>query len=316
MLRLAAKAGTRKVAILRYHSVLPEPEIFGGSIGSGITHSAESFAQQIQFIASKCRPVTLDQVCAFLQGREELPCGAVAITFDDGFADNLEVAAPILAHYGVPAAFYLAVDYIENRMQPWYVRLRNAFTVSKVSRWEVEGGTGFEMSDEEQRRQAFLDSTRKCAKLCRVSQEKLLSEIETKLEVEPFAVPVMLTWSGARELISQGHIVGSHTLSHPNLAYIKSDELRDEIVSSKTEIEKQVGSPVTHFSYPSPILEPHYSDDSMEIIRSAGYLSAVTCRRGTVMRGDNNLTLKRVFAPQTLSAFEWALENSLMGRVV
>jgi peptidoglycan/xylan/chitin deacetylase (PgdA/CDA1 family) len=316
VLRLASKAGARRVVILRYHSVLSDPKEFDGSIGSGIIHSSMIFAQQMQLVASKYHPVTLDQVCAFLSGEKDLPRGAVVTTFDDGFADNLEIAAPILSRYGIPAAFYLAVDYIGNHTQAWYVRLRNAFTVSKVPQWKTDDSATFNLSVPEERRQAFLDSSRRCAKLCRAPQEELLGAIEKELNVAPFAVPVMLTWDGARELIRQGHIVGSHSLSHPNLAFVNRQELTDEIVASKAEIEKNVGCPVAHFSYPSPIMEPHFSSDSVEVTQKANYRTAVTCQSGPVERGDNTLSLKRIFAPQTFAEFEWALENSFLGRIV
>lgn len=316
LLRLASRAGVRRVAILRYHSVLRNPEEFAGSIGAGIIHSETNFAAHMELIASKYHPVSLDQVCAFTRGEADLPTRAVAVTFDDGFADNLEIAGPILARYGIQAAIYLAVDYIGNQPPPWYVRLRHAFSVSKVPKWRNGENAVWEMNVPAQRRQAFLDSSRKCARLCRVSQEKLLAEIEGRLEVAPFAVPVMLTWEGARELIRQGHIIGSHTLSHPNTAYVGGAELTAELVDSKAQIEAKIQTEVKHFSYPSPIMEPHYSAESIAGTRSAGYQSAVTCTPGAVVRGDNSLTLKRVFAQPTATELDWTLENAFVGRSV
>ena len=316
LLRMASHAGTRKVAVLRYHSVLPAPEEFAGSIGSGIIHSERAFAEQMELISTRYRPVSLDQVHAFAQGGADLPHRSVAITFDDGFADNLEVAGPIMARYGIPSAIYLAVDYIGNQPPPWYVRLRNAFSVTKLPEWRADENNAFDLGHPEQRKEAFRSASRQCAKLCREPQEKLLAEIEGRLEVTPFTVPVMLTWEGARELIRQGHIIGSHTLSHPNIAYIKGQELTDELVDSKTAIEKNIGAEVKHFSYPLPIMEPHYSDASVAITRSAGYQTAVTCSPGPVMRGDDSLRMKRVYAQQTLAELEWTLENIFVGRSV
>lgn len=316
LMRLASRAGKRKIAVLRYHSVLQNPDDFGESIGSGIIHSSQVFAKQMQMIASRYHPVSLDEVCAFARGEADLPLYSVAITFDDGFADNLEVAAPLLARYGIPASIYLAADYIGNRLPPWYCRLRHAFAVSTIREWAVDGDAVFDMSDRAQRRQAFLDSSRKCAKLCRVPQEELLAEIQTKLKVEPFATPVMLTWEGVRELLRQGHIIGSHTLSHPNLAYIGGNDMTNEITASKLEIERNTQTEIKHFSYPSPIMEPHYSDETVMMTRRAGYHSAVTCNKGAVVRGDDTLKLKRMFAPQALPDLEWALENIFIGRSV
>ena len=316
LLRLASRAGARKVAVLRYHSVLRRPEEFAGSIGAGIIHSDRNFAEQMELIAASYNPVSLDQVCAFTSGDADLPQRSVAITFDDGFADNLEVAGPILARCGIPAAIYLAVDYIGNQPPPWYVRLRYAFSVTRLPQWQGDRETAFDLTEPEQRREAFRDASRQCAKLCRKPQERLLAEIEVQLDIEPFSVPVMLTWEGARELIRQGHTIGSHTLSHPNVAYIDAAELTEELVASKAQIEKNTRTEVGHFSYPSPIMEPHYSDRAVAVTESAGYRSAVTCRPGPVVRGDSRLTLKRVFAQQTRAELEWTLENVFLGRSV
>lgn len=240
----------------------------------------------------------------------------MAITFDDGFVDNLEVAAPILARFGVPAAFYLAVDYIGNRVPPWYVRLRHAFYASKVREWRVDENMTLDMTLPKQRYQAFFNASTKCAQLCREAQEKLLAEIETTLKVESFSAPVMLTWENARNLLRLGHIIGSHTLSHPNLTYVSGQELVNELTHSKSEIEKHLHTTITHFSYPSPILEPHYSSRTIEETKAAGYRSAVTCSNGAVVRGDDSLCLKRISAPPTVSELEWALENNFVGRSV
>lgn len=67
-LRLASRKGARKVAILRYHSILHTPEDFGESIGSGIIHSSQDFSAQMELLASKYNPVSLDEVCAFVAG--------------------------------------------------------------------------------------------------------------------------------------------------------------------------------------------------------------------------------------------------------
>ncbi len=316
LMRMASRKMPRSAAILRYHSVLSAPEDFSISIGSGIIHSAAVFSRQMEQIASSYHPVSLDQVCAFVRGETNLPPRSVAITFDDGFADNLEIAAPILARYGIPASIYLAVDYIGNRVQPWYCRLRNAFFSSTVRQWKVDENTLFDMTVPKQRYQAFLDSSRKCAKLCRTHQEDSLAQIESRLDVEPFTKPVMLTWEGVRQLIRQGHIIGSHTLSHPNVAYIGPHDLSNELVASKAEIEKHTTTTVHHFSYPSPIMEPHYTNESTAAARAAGYISAVTCTTGTAMQGDNALTLKRISAKQTPLELEWALENAFLGRFV
>ena len=102
----------RGVAILRYHSVQPEPGRYEYSIGSGIIHSCKVFQEQMEIVARHYVPVTLDDILKFLLGETAPPRRSVAVTFDDGYADNYEFALPVLARAGVPAAFYVAVGSI------------------------------------------------------------------------------------------------------------------------------------------------------------------------------------------------------------
>src|SRR5262249_348286 len=65
-------------------------------------------------------PVTLDDLAAFVRGERAMPRRCVAVTFDDGFADNFEIAAPILNRAGIKAAFYITVGCIEPVRLPWF----------------------------------------------------------------------------------------------------------------------------------------------------------------------------------------------------
>jgi len=94
----------RSAAILMYHSVMENPrsaELFLGEIG----HSLRVFRSQMELLADKYHPVSLEQIQNFVLGNTELPPRSVAVTFDDGYQDNYEVAAPILKQVGVPATF-------------------------------------------------------------------------------------------------------------------------------------------------------------------------------------------------------------------
>ena len=85
-----------RVMILRYHSVRDQPAELDAYISCGITHSASLFRAQMEYVARTCHPVTLDEIPEYVTGARPIPKRAVAITFDDGFRDNYEIAAPIL----------------------------------------------------------------------------------------------------------------------------------------------------------------------------------------------------------------------------
>src|SRR5438105_7020563 len=101
-LRVAARLRYKGIAILMYHSVMEEPEKEKKTLG-GIIHSTKVFRGQMDLIARKYNPVSLDEVLRFTEGEQDLPPRSVVVTFDDGYADNYEVAATVLAETGIPA---------------------------------------------------------------------------------------------------------------------------------------------------------------------------------------------------------------------
>ncbi|PQP33293.1 hypothetical protein C6A37_13665, partial [Desulfobacteraceae bacterium SEEP-SAG9] len=71
----------------------------------------------------------------FLKFKKRIPKKAVAVTFDDGYRDNFEMAAPILDYFGIKATFYIATATIECLTPPWYVKLRHAIWETKEKEW-------------------------------------------------------------------------------------------------------------------------------------------------------------------------------------
>lgn len=311
-----AKLHGQQVVILRYHSVLHDPAEHANSIGSGIIHSSATFAQQMEYLARTCNPVSMDEVFDFVCGARSVSPRSIAVTFDDGFEDNLSVAVPLLNRYGVPAAIYVIADCIKSI--PWYCSLRYIFAnTERQSFVDPFCGRTKDLSGPLKRREAFLACSRVCASTPRSEIDAVIAMLEEMLDVEYRPVrPIMLSWDGVREIIQQGHTIGSHSLSHPNMAHISTEELQDQMIISRRILEEQTCSPIRHFSYPSPILEPHWTESTVDVCRTAGYDTAVTCTGGSIHLGDRPLSLKRIFVPYTLDDFTWALENMFAGRIV
>jgi peptidoglycan/xylan/chitin deacetylase (PgdA/CDA1 family) len=314
VLRLAQKTG---VAVLMYHSVKEAPAEHANTLG-GIVHATSIFKQQMELLSSRCTPVTMDDVLQFVQGEKELPKQCFAVTFDDGYADNAEIAAPILEKLGIPGAFYLTVGYIETGKLPWVARIRHAFATSEQKSWTAPNGVSYSLADSNARHLAFGEACRHLGGLAGIEQEREVHEVEVQLRVlAPSQPDLMLTWERARALARRGHIVGSHTVSHPNLAHVKDDViLRNELAESKRQLDAQLGISVRHFSYPVPVLTPHWNPHTLDATREIGYATAVTTMPGLVYRDDNALSLRRVRAANDMAEFRWVLENSLAGRAV
>lgn len=318
MPRAVGRVRAPRVAILRYHSVQAVPGAFADTIGEGIIHSASLFADQMEIVSRGFNVVTMDDILLWLQGAHPIPRRAVAVTFDDGFADNFTVAAPLLERFGLRAAFYVTVRSIGTNHQPWFCRLRHAFARTSVDTWNVGHDPGvFNLRDADVRRSAFLAACERCAVLTEEGQDEFLDSVERNLNVPelPSNPSLMMDWDQVADLRKAGHIIGSHTMTHPNLAQISEEEARLELMDSKTMLESRLADRIGHFSYPSPILEPHCSVATTRVVKEAGYASGVTCLRGTIGRRNDPLCLPRISAPKDVDEFHWVLETSLAGHV-
>ncbi|MBZ5683735.1 MAG: polysaccharide deacetylase family protein [Acidobacteriia bacterium] len=304
-------------AILMYHSVMPDPAAHADSLG-GIIHAQSEFRAQMELLARDYHPMTLDAVVEGLNGGKDLPSRSVVVTFDDGYTDNAEVAMPILNQLGIAATFYVTVDCVEQRTLPWPSRLRFAFRKTKLRTWTDSRAKSWQLDDSDSCERAYLASCDNCCQLSGKVQEDFVRSTEEQLQA---AAPgdlssLMMSYDQIRSLARHGHIVGSHTMTHPNMAYIPEQDAKAEFAESKQHLERELKATIKHFSYPCPAMTPHWNEKTVAQSRSVGYDSAVTTNGGVTRRGDNPLSLKRIRPTKTAEGLRWNLECAFAGRAV
>jgi peptidoglycan/xylan/chitin deacetylase (PgdA/CDA1 family) len=272
----------------------------------------------MEMLARDYHPISLDRAVKHLRDGEDLPRRSVVVTFDDGYADNHDVAMPILNQCDVPATFYVTVDCIENKRLPWPSRLRFAFRRTNATSWTDPQTKSWSLGTPGSREEAFLAACDSCCQFSGATQEEFIRRVEQDLQsfLPDHADSPMMSYDQLRELTGHGHIVGSHTMTHPNMAYLKEDEAQRELADSKRQLEAQLGAPIKHFSYPCPALSPHWSERTVEQSRALGYETAVTTNSGLTRRGDNPLCLKRLHPTKTVEGLRWNLESAFAGRAV
>jgi peptidoglycan/xylan/chitin deacetylase (PgdA/CDA1 family) len=219
----------------------------------------------------------LDELVARAEQKEPIPAGCIAVTFDDGYADNYEYARPILRAHGVKATFFVATGHVGTGRLLWFDEVLYAF--ARTRKRSVQFGwltRAVPLGSEQQRVEAAFDALRILRSVGTIQLATALEELFTALGVErPGEDPrVMLNWAQVRELLQDGHRVGSHTVSHAILSQLQPREMEREIVESKRAIEDQTGQRVTTFAYPSG--RPcDYGSGLGPMLRRAGYHAAV-----------------------------------------
>ncbi len=317
LLGMAGRLHGRSAAILMYHSVMEDPRSEDAFLG-GIGHSRGVFRGQMELLARRYHPVSLDEITQFVKGSGELPHRSVAVTFDDGYTDNYEIAAPILKEVGIPATFYATIDCVERHRLPWPSHVRFVFRKTKKGNWVDSSGGTWPLRNDTERESALLRSCDECCVLAGIAQDEYVSRLANELDIQIPAESgaLMMDYDQMKSLTKQGHIIGSHTLTHPNMAYLKPETARRELAESKLRLEQGLEAPVAHFAYPCPALSPHWTEQTVVASREAGYETAVTTDRGLVREDDNALQLNRIRPTKTVQGLWWNLECAFAGRLV
>jgi peptidoglycan/xylan/chitin deacetylase (PgdA/CDA1 family) len=110
--QLGQRAVPASVPILLYHSVTTED----GGLMHRYTLPPATFRAHMEWIAErKFSTMTVSEYAAALRGEATLPARPLVVTFDDGYADFLEGAAPALAEYGIRGTLYVTTAAIGDR---------------------------------------------------------------------------------------------------------------------------------------------------------------------------------------------------------
>lgn len=221
--------------VLLYHGVRPTRDILSPDIRH--KHVPEYvFEWHMRILRRIFHVISLREAVAAIKAKSPLPWNTCVITFDDGYANNAEIAAPILKKYSLPATFFLTTEFVDQKMQLWVDRFENAF---------------FKLHDH----QPLADAKERdrLKKLPADQRERLLQELEQKAGTQQTKADLhrAMTWDQARALHADGFEIGAHTKTHPILSLCTKTDMQDELSTSKARIEKELQSPCIHFAYPN-----------------------------------------------------------------
>lgn len=103
--------------------------------------------------------------------------------------------------------------------------------------------------------------------------------------------------------LAAGHEIGSHTVSHPALTRLSRSQAAQEISASRQQLQRITATPVAHFCYPFG----DHNDLTVDLVREAGYESAVTTCRGPAVPGSDRLRLPRISINRGRGLFKYGL---------
>lgn len=279
--------------ILIFHRVLPQPDpLFPGDI------DAARFDRLCAWLKRNFTVLPLDQAVA-LQDREALPAGALAITFDDGYADNHDVAMPILQRHGLCATFFIASGFLDGGCM-WNDRVIEAVRRTRLERLDLgeisEGVLGSYELGSVAARQAAIQAIISKAKYLAVEPRLRLVDAVLRAAGVPLPRDLMLSTEQLRGMRRGGMQIGAHTLSHPILAVADAQAQRTEIEGSRQQLESLLDERIGLFAYPNGKRGSDYNDLSVDIVRRLGFDAAVSTHPGVYTKSSDRFQIPR-FTP-------------------
>jgi peptidoglycan/xylan/chitin deacetylase (PgdA/CDA1 family) len=278
----------------------------------GLCVTPENFAEQLTVLKQYTHPISLQElVQAHREGN--LPHRAVAITFDDGYVDNLIYAKPILEKYNIPATFFITTGNLGQEKEFWWDELEQVLLTPKplplklsleikgeIYHWELEEYNNSKLDSNIKAWQAkkgarlflYYSLWQKLQPLLAKNRDRILQKIYTWAEITPQTRPYYrplqpqeLPFLATKNLIE----IGAHTLNHPFLSNLILESQREEIKTSKKYLEVILKSPVTSFSYPFG----KYTLDTVSLVKTMGFICACTTKPETVWYKSDSFQLPR-----------------------
>lgn len=290
LLHGVSPGASRGLSILIYHRVLAKKDpLFPAEM------DAVEFENQIRMLKSCFNVIPLIDAVRHAKAGT-LPPRAACITFDDGYADNAEVALPILLRHGISSTFFVATGFL-NGGRMWndtIIELVRATTAEAIDATSL--GLGLHPTATTEQRQQAISALIKQLKYLSFNDRAAQVDQLSKLSKIDFTTNLMMTSDQVMNLRRAGMDIGGHTVLHPILAKLPPDQARAEIVRGKEMLEEIISEPVRLFAYPNGKPDSDYKAAHVAMVRELGFEGAVSTSWGAQRNNDDVFQLPR-FSP-------------------
>lgn len=303
--RLRRRHNDQCINIVAYHSVSANDNIF--TVGTTLRHDPSEFERQMDYLAENYNPMSIEAIVDMIERGEPLR-RAVAITIDDGMADSLRHAAPVLIRRRMPVTIFTVTSVIGNTDLMWQHKLT----------WLISQGLGEKVKEamvtegypaapdgmgvDQYARQNYR------ADLPEILESLVRATGSTGPAIAAKARPYLEAEEMARAEAEFVHF-GNHTHTHAILANLDEAGQRSELVQARDTIRDITGRAPIAVAYPFG-LKRHYNAISRRLVAETGHRAALDARRRLNLSGVDPFNLSRKPAPcGSQQQFEQAIED-------
>lgn len=280
-----------RLTIMIFHRVVAEPDPLQPR-----EPTVEVFFDRMRRLKQVFNVLPLDEAARRLR-EGTLPPRAASITFDDGYADNLTLATPVLQKLGLHGTFFVATGFLDGG------RMFNDTVVEAIRRSNRPSvrpripGTDLgelDLSTVQAKRAAVARLLPAVKPLLPDQRVEVTEALARELTDQPLPDDLMMSTAQLRALGDSGMAIGGHTVSHPILARMNNQAAAEEIDIGRKQLERVLGRRVALFAYPNGRPMQDYSPHQAALVRELGFDAAVSTQRGAAWSGSDPFQLPRV----------------------
>jgi peptidoglycan/xylan/chitin deacetylase (PgdA/CDA1 family) len=257
--------------------------------------------------------LSLEDAILALKNNEPLPKKAVVFTMDDGYHEQMTVAAPIFLEFDCPVTFFVITDMLDKSLWPWDARI--AWLINNSPRRTLN----IQFDDETLKLDIGTTNKKHLAR-ARVRdyiKETDAENIDTELQQLAIAAGIDLpettpplydtaNWELARELEKQGVRFAPHSKTHRILSKMSAESAKHEIEHAWQRLNEELSRPLNVFCYPTGRLYD-FGPREKTLLRENGFIGAVSTIPGYLATSGNEkpdlFSLPRFDLPGSMTDF-------------
>jgi peptidoglycan/xylan/chitin deacetylase (PgdA/CDA1 family) len=288
-----------RLSVLIFHRVLAEPDAL-------FPHEmhARRFDALMGMLGRAFQVLTIGDAHA-CRAAGRLPPRAMSITFDDGYADNAELALPILRRHGLAATFFVSTGFLDGGRM-WNDTVIEALRACRAESVDLGclGLGRLSLVGTEQRRTAIDLVLPKVKYMSLQAREQAIADLLAACGHPALPEGLMMRPGQVQALHAAGMEIGGHTVRHPILTTLPDDSAFDEIDRGRRQLQQITDAAVEVFAYPNGRPQRDYDERHARMARRAGFRCAVSTAPGTVTERNDDFHWPR-FTPWDPTNLRW-----------
>lgn len=225
----------------------------------------------------------------FLKAREVGNGGSgkrVIFTLDDGYRDQLSIAAPVFERHACPATIFLITDFIDRHDWLWDDKIE--YILKNTEKDEINFKINHQSVKLTHNKGNYSEAVHQAREFCKKNpgyilrefMEVLAKEAEIRVPDEPPKEYQPLTWDMAHEWEKKGISFGSHGLNHAILSTLEENEVASQLSASWKRLSEEVQAPSPAFCYPTGRFGQDFGPREIHQVQNSAFNAALTSDPG------------------------------------